>query len=444
MFRYNTLTEQRRVDAIPRQYQLPAHEVVPRANVQLQRKPDKSAMEAVYQDVYQSRRTDVPPPVQHVPQQYEQQQYEQQQQQYVQQQQQYAQQQQNVPQQYAQQQQQPQEQTPSYNERRARAKQRQTQRRRAFDAEMNRLRKDEASAYELLDVPRDYDLRTLAKHYRRAALKYHPDRLRKHEAHLTAEQRATYSGMFERVTKAYLLLMEKRQRQESDKPFHELREQSRQAQNEQHGTQKKGGTPSRLMNGDKFDVRLFNSIYEEHRLHETTDDGYGDWLKSNDDDDTKPSKLFSSKFNVDVFNTTFDQLKRDDPHAERQLVKRDELGVVVHGSNTAYSTLGEGNIDDYGGATPTLQYTDLKDAHTTNATLIDASRVGASPSYRSVKELQAHRSQLQHEASPQDLARQAVLDKRREVAEEERRARLHHRDQMVEAQHARLQQLLLR
>ena len=197
------------------------------------------------------------------------------------------------------------------------------------------------------------------------------------------------------------------------------------------------------MNGDKFDVKLFNSIYEEHRLHEPTDDGYGNWLKS-ENTDSKPSKLFSSKFNVDVFNTTFDQLKRDDPHAERQLVKRDELGVVVHGSNTAYSTLGEGNVDDYGGATSSLQYTDLKDAHTTNATLIDASRVGASPSYRSVKELQAHRSQLQHEASPEAIARQAVLDKRREVAEEERRTRLHHRDQMVEAQHARLQQLLLR
>ena len=245
--------------------------------------------------------------------------------------------------------------------------------------------------------------------------------------------------MFEKVTKAYLYLMEQHNLRESDKPFHELRDQSRHDTEQQQDTS--SGTKVRLMDGDQFDVQLFNKLYDENRLREPTDEGYGDWLKSQPEEDT--SELFSSKFNLNVFNTTFNQLKRDNPHSEKQLVKREEMGIVVRGDTTPFTTLGEGVVGDYGGATGDLQYSDLKDAHTTNALLIDTSRAQQQPQFKSVKEMQAHRAQVSHTLSPAEAELQAYLKEKREREEHARLERLAQRDTLVTQQHQRIQQQLL-
>jgi curved DNA-binding protein CbpA len=329
-------------------------------------------------------------------------------------------------------------------------------RRRAFEEEMTRLQRDEAAAFQLLDMPQQYDLKLLAKKYRKAALKYHPDRVRRHAHNLPASQVAQIEGMFEKVTKAYLLLMERHTQQEENRPFYELRDRSRAAVKEQARHQQSTGTQipdssSRVRlrgSGDQFDVKLFNKIYDDHRLHAPSDSGYGDWFQANNDpnfDPENPPKLFSSRFNKDIFNTTFEQLKRDDPNAEKQLAKREEMGVVVHGSTTAYSALGGGQISDYGGNTASLQYSDLKSAHTTHATLIDTSRVQPeNPMFRNVEDLEAHRSQVSHHRSPEETERQSRIQKQQEVEEEQRRERVRYMDQLGAEQEQRLGQLLLR
>lgn len=261
----------------------------------------------------------------------------------------------------------------------------------------------------------------------------------KHAEYITSAQRDECKQMFEKVTKAYLYLMEQHSLRESDKPFYELREQSRYDTDEQQTSS--NGTKVKLMDGDQFDVQLFNKLYNDNRLHEPTDEGYGDWLKSTPDEDT--SELFSSKFNLNVFNTTFDQLKRDNPHSEKQLAKREEMGIVVRGDTTPFSTLGEGAVDNYGGVTGDLQYSDLKDAHTTNAMLIDTSRTQQPPQFKSVKEMEAHRSQVSHTLSPAEAELQSFLKEKREREEYARRERLQQRDQMVAQQHQRIQQQLL-
>lgn len=471
MFRYNHATQDRRTDSIPLRYQRAPYDVAPRVRAPIQRRPVKSHMEDAYQSVYTMRQADVPlsripvgtscdsgsrrslprgaatlspptpttpsstiattpPPPSFTP--------------------------------------------PSYTTHPSAASSSShrssphSSRRQAFEAELHRHHNAETDAYALLGVSRDFDLKTLAKHYRRAALKYHPDRIHKHAQHLSIAQRSELEGMFEKVTRAYLLLMDKHSQAEANRPFYELREHSREALAQQ-GKQKgheapahpsshvasskasaKAATRLRVGEGKQFDRRLFNTIYDEHRLYAPHDEGYGDWLSgktssaSEDVDDTPPT-LFSSKFNLNVFNTTFDQLKREKPGAEAQLAIRDEMGVVVHSAQTPYSTLGAGAVDNYSGTTASLQYSDLKSAHTSHATLIDPSRVHTDkPTFRSIKEFEAHRASISHELSPEEAARAERAAVARDREERERRARLVVMDQQGAAQERRLNQLLLR
>ena len=303
----------------------------------------------------------------------------------------------------------------------------------------------ESEAYALLGVPKDYDLRTLAKAYKRAALKYHPDRLRKHAEHLTATQQAELNGMFEKVTKAYLLLMDRFERRQRDRSFDELRSGSRDALEAQRATADEAhrGPKLKLMKGDKFDVQLFNRIYNEHRLGDVYDDGHGDWLKSEVPSERQTETLFSGKFNQNVFNTTFEQLKRDDPDAQRQLIKREEPdALVLSSAASTFAQLGEDQVGDFGGASGSLEYSDLKEAHTTHATLIDAGQVHAGEGFDDIKALEAHRARLSHQRSEADLARDALRAREAELAEEARRARLARRDELGAAQQARLGGLL--
>lgn len=412
--------------------------VPPRANIQMQFKPDKSSIEGILQDAYELRQSDV-----FVPQARPSQEPAMHRRQST------------IPHHHRQDQQQhsihPQHKSsrplPTHqpsspqqpNRQQHQPIESQHQRRRRFKAELEGLHNDKASAYELLGVGENFTLRELAKKYRKQALKYHPDRLAKHAEYITAAQREECKQMFEKVTKAYLYLMEQHSLRESDKPFYELRDQSRNEVEEQQHTS--SGTKVRLMDGDQFDVQLFNKLYDENRLREPTDEGYGDWLKSTPEEDT--SELFSSQFNLNVFNTTFDQLKRDNPHSNKQLVKREEMGIVVRGDTTQFTTLGEGVVDDYGGATGDLQYSDLKDAHTTNAMLIDTSRTQKPPQFKSIKEMEAHRSQVSHTLSPAEAELQSYLKEKRERDEYARRERLEQRDHLVAQQHQRIQRQLL-
>ena len=423
MFSFQSASNERRMNNVQK---VPYTDYVPpRADIQLHIKPDKSSIEGILQDAYEKRQCDafVPPdrtkqaPDRHahhrasVPI--------------------------HPPVAQPHQHHTPPRQTLVQKTPRIRAQQ---ERRKQFEAELRSLHDDQETAYKLLGVSQEYTLRELAKNYRKGALKYHPDRLIKHAEYITTAQQEECKRMFERITKAYLYLIEQHNLRECDKPFYELRDQSRVDTDEQQ-QQTSTGAKVKLMDGDQFDVQLFNKLYDDNRLHEPTDEGYGDWLKESTDGDT--SELFSSKFNLDVFNTTFDQLKRDNPHSEKQLAKRHEMGIVVQGDTTAFSTLGEDVVGDYGGATGGLHYSDLKDAHTTNATLIDTTRAQQPPTFRSVKEMEAHRSQISHTLSPAEAEVQSFIKEKRKHDEHARRERLEQRDQLVAQQHQRIQQQLL-
>ena len=311
---------------------------------------------------------------------------------------------------------------------------------------MQRLQQYADAARKLLNVAKDYDLRTLSRNYRTAALRVHPDR-------------GGDVNEFNRLTKAYMLLVDKYKRQQSGRPCEDLRAESRREIDDQ--AKRRGGrtsderTPVRLMQGDKFDVQLFNKIYAENRIAEPTDDGYGAWLDEqkqkpvqeggvtiSEKDETSP--VFSSKFNLNVFNSAFEQLKDEDDVCNQQLIKRDAPEALVQyaGENTAFSNLGVEAMDDFSGTTTSgLHFTDIKKAHVQN-NLINAKRVGYTQ-HRTVEDLESHRGEMSFDMTPEDIEREASRAKQAEMAEEQRRERVYARDQLVADQHDRLQQLLL-
>ena len=74
----------------------------------------------------------------------------------------------------------------------------------------------------------------------------------------------------------------------------------------------------------------FNKLYEENRLWDPNDDGYQDWLSSTRDE-PDPTPLFSNKFNLDVFNNTFSDMKNKG--GDGQIVKHDAPTALVSCGN---------------------------------------------------------------------------------------------------------------
>lgn len=425
MFSYENQSNVRRMHNVVRAF---PENVPPRADIQMQFKPDKSSVESMFQNTYEQRENDMYVPKMSGF---------------------------SKPTQATQRAQlhtlsspnkNTSHSTPSikhHNSRkqigRKNVQDKRTTRRQRFEQEIQTFQNTKVDPYRMLDVSQDYTLRELAKKYRKAALKYHPDKLVQHKEYMTHDQKQHYENMFGQLTKAYLFLIEEFHKRESDKSFHELREQSLEecAKQDESTNQK----PIHLGEGDNFNVELFNKLYNENRLYDVNDEGYDDWMKSDNIHDT--SKLFSNKFNANIFNTTFEQLKKDDPYSNQQLVKHQEMGVVVHSNSTPYTTLGEDNIKDFSGTTSSLQYSDLKSAHTTHATLIDASRVQQQPTFKSIKEMEAYRSQIKHTLSPEEAELQEYLKQKHSHEEQERLERLQARDLLVSQQHEKIQQRLL-
>ena len=130
--------------------------------------------------------------------------------------------------------------------------------------------------------------------------------------------------------------------------------------------------PVRL-NAKNLDMNAFNQLFEKTRMPDPDDDGYGDWLKT--EEGRGPSgpggPKFGGKFNRDVFHQMFsDEIKKS---GGRRGAESHQLAVM----NTQPITLapsmgvelGRDRPADYtAAANANLKYTDLKSAYTTDST----------------------------------------------------------------------------
>ena len=282
--------------------------------------------------------------------------------------------------------------------------------------------------YRILGLSKSFNLSGLKKAYLKAAMKAHPDRGGSAQA-------------FQQVSIAYTVLQKKLKEQENSHSHEELRQGAR----DYISTQ--SSNPKRNINmKDHFDVNLFNKIYEDNKIPESFDRGYGKWMNQNPALEREQTKLFQNGFNKDLFNSTFDEYKRSQAsHYKQQLVKYKEPEQRLSMKNQdALVTLGQGRISDFSGSADSLHYTDYKKAFTHGSTLIDPRSVDTKGRAQSIDGVKSQRSNLSYQMSAQDRERLAKQQMREAQEEKKRQQRLQTYDQKHGQAYERIHGLLLR
>lgn len=284
-------------------------------------------------------------------------------------------------------------------------------RRKAYQEKLTLEKEYDFDPYKVLEIPKTATLNEMKNAYKRKARIYHPDKF------------GGEGKEFKIITMAFMKLIEKYKREQQDKQFMSLKEESRQEIEKQLNQSKRNTKMKQVdISGSKFDKKMFNKIYEQNRLYNPNDEGYGKWAKETEYETDKTPKLFSNEFNLNTFNSTFSNNK---PKNTTQITKYQEP-KAISSAKGSYEKLGQGNIDDYtGGEKKGVQYTDYKKAHT-ETNLIDPNSVNYRE-YTSVDDLQKERGKkmfLTREEQEQ-IEMNKMLEKQRE---EQRLQRLRQND----------------
>ena len=282
--------------------------------------------------------------------------------------------------------------------------------------------------YQILGLPKIYTVTQLKKAYLKKAMKTHPDRGGTPQA-------------FQQVSIAYTVLTNKLKEKEDEKSHQELRSSAQDFFQTQETQPKRN-----IKMKEQFDADLFNKIYEDNKIKDVFDAGYGSWMTQNPALESGQTKMFQNGFNKDMFNATFDQYKQDQSkqHGQQLVTYRDPEERLSMANQDSVVTLGQRNVSDFSGTTDNLAYTDYKKAYTHGSTLIDPQSVSLEERANSIGGVKQQRSNLSYQLSPEDNRRLAVQTMKAEQDEAKRVQRLKVYDQTHGQAYDKIHSLLLR
>lgn len=191
---------------------------------------------------------------------------------------------------------------------------------------------------------------SLRSAYKKAAVKAHPDKGGSEEA-------------FEAVTRAYAYLTDILRRIQGGRE----KEGKVEAPNILHDNRATAAKdwqmtePVRL-NPKKLDMNAFNKMFEQTRMPDPDDEGYGDWLKGSGGDSGGPK--FGGKFNRDVFNQAFEEEARARGRAGGSTLAVTQPQALTLGVSHGVELGREASGDYTAAANASVKYTDLKQAYT--------------------------------------------------------------------------------
>lgn len=284
--------------------------------------------------------------------------------------------------------------------------------------------KQQLNPYKILGIAKNFDEKILKKAYLKKALKAHPDR-------------GGSEDEFQKISIAYTVLKKKLSEEENSHDHHQMKGGSRGYMETQ------GGDTSLKIDRENFDTAVFNKIYEENRIGEAYDTGYGNWMEQSVVKDVSQKKMFNGEFNSDMFNHEFEKYKHEQAQKQgSQMVQYQDPQVSISMKNKdSLMVLGQGKVSDFSGEAGNLGFRDYRDAFT-NTTLIDTTAVSIEDRKSSVKGLERERSNISYRLSPADQRRQAEQEMAQKRAEQQRLQRLQVYDQqgadMYERVHKRL------
>ena len=333
----------------------------------------------------------------------------------------------------------------------------QEQRRQEYLNKIREMESGNVDSLRLLGLNTNYTIEELKSAYKRMAMETHPDRP------------GGNTEKFQLVTQCYMSLLERLKGQAPAKSAMDLRADARAATNNSGGgvqgdsgdpvgkgaARRKSHVPPKFINpdGQGFNVKLFNKLYEENKIWDPNDDGYEDWLRKGDVDEIrKAPPVFSKSFNIGVFNSTFEDWKAQTKQqsgsggAGGQIQKYDRPQELIS-TSSGYTVLDGGEpIRDFTKSLDTpgaLNYSDLKSAYTGGCDMIDPNTVEARREYRNVEELVRDRDRLDYVLSPEDAALEERYAREAERREQERLSRLSSRDTLVGQHYSQTHQRLI-
>jgi curved DNA-binding protein CbpA len=198
--------------------------------------------------------------------------------------------------------------------------------------------------------------------------------------------------------------------------------------------------PKIALNPKNLNMSVFNKLFEENRLPDPDQDGYGDWLKSSGEDRRLQNESqLRSKFNADIFNKTF---------AEQGITRGDVAGLTKYQAPDAIThhggtELGAGRPSHYisplGAKTG---YTDLKFAYGEGSTF-SQDVVGIKEEKRTLDAMKRERESAPTPLTAEEQRMLDSIDRQKAAAEEERRRRLAVHDVAAEDVYAKMQRRLM-
>ena len=197
------------------------------------------------------------------------------------------------------------------------------------------------------------------------------------------------------------------------------------------------------INPKQLDMNVFNQLFEQNKLPDPEkDDGYGDWLASQDDT-VKKTKGMRGKFSIDIFNKTFENEAKD--------MAKNMKHTAVTKYNSPDAIMLTPNAVVLGGEKPSeytapagsgLHYTDLKAAYSTHTTFshqVKDVKIGA----KSFSQAKAERENDPGPASEEEMRHMEEIKQRSEAAEKHRKLRLAAHDTDASMYHERIKSRLL-
>lgn len=192
--------------------------------------------------------------------------------------------------------------------------------------------------------------------------------------------------------------------------------------------------PPVTLSAKKLDMSTFNKLFEENRLPDATrDTGYGDWLKSSggSDEITVDPRLAGKKVTPQTFENVFRE-RAAAQHGSTAIQRRLEPDAIMAMGGTELGSDARNFTAAFGSD---VQFTDLKEAYTTGATVFQevADIKVSDRKWRSVEHARAERAAEMKRVDPDESARFAAAAAAVEERERQRRLRLAQQDTTQES-----------
>lgn len=175
-----------------------------------------------------------------------------------------------------------------------------------------------------------------------------------------------------------------------------------------------------------LNMTAFNEMFEQTRVPDPDEDGYGDWLKGEGDDGRKGkrlknSKKFSEDFNREVFNRMFEEEQATAGNSGQLIQFQHPQELVL--SQSAGVEIGRDRPGDYTAAYDSdLQFTDLRSAYTKENTVSEKVK-NVRVENREFNSYKAQREKAPDAYNASEMAALQAYEQQQKQREEQRRIR---------------------